>query len=148
MSESTRQLAVGGVVDLAVVITLVTRVIHTGMYEEFNATLLKEMNNATNQFAALPVPKDGLRVVSQNLREVGQFPVLGPMDVKRTKRVKDDYVAVFERIRPLQDSQRVLELDRRAHAPTLVHPPLLYLVGGVFSMFISIGIRITTNLGL
>lgn len=127
-------------VDLAVVITLVTRVIHAGMYEELNAILLKEAKNTVDQFATLPVPKDGLRVVSQNLREVGQFPVLGPMDVKRTKRVKDDYTAIYERIRPLQDALRVLELDRRAHAPTLVHPPLLYLVGGVFSMFISIGL--------
>ena len=135
----TTVMVTGNAVDLATLVLLATRVILAGLHEQYNATLLRELNEAANRFAQyLPATKEGLRVVSQNLREVGQFPVLGPMDVKRAKRVKEDYSALYDRIRPLQDSLRVLELDRRAHAPSLVHPPLLYLIGGAFSMFISI----------
>jgi hypothetical protein len=146
-SSAPPQTPTGNVVDLATVVLLASRVVHAGLHEQFNAALVKELNEATNKFSQyLPPAKEGLRVVSQNLRELGQFPVLGPMDVKRTKRVREDYSALYDRIRPLQDALRVLELDRRAHAPTLVHPPLLYLIGGVFSMFISIEQPYTSQL--
>lgn len=60
------------------------------------------------------------------------------MDLKRTKRLKEDYTALRDRIRPLQDALRVIVLDRRANAPKLVSTPVLLLVGGVFSMMVTI----------
>ncbi len=129
----------GAVVDIAIVLTLCSGVVHASLPEQFTPNQLQVLNDATARLTSyLPVPKDTVRVVSQNLREVGQFPVLGPMDAKRNKRVREDYTALYERLRPLQDGLRVLALDRRAHAPSLVLPPALYLIGGAFSIFVSI----------
>ena len=77
---------------------------------------------------------DTIRVLSHNVK---MLPV-PTLEFKRLKRLKDDYNAVRDRVRPLQDALRVIVLDRKANAPKLVSPAILLLIGGTYSMIITL----------
>jgi hypothetical protein len=141
IEKSTTQIATKNVpidknvVDLATLITLMTELVLAGIPASFSPLQLKELSDATGRLAEyLPPLSDTIRVLSHNVK---MLPV-PTLEFKRLKRLKDDYNAVRDRVRPLQDALRVIVLDRKANAPKLVSPAILLLIGGTYSMIITL----------
>lgn len=125
----------GALLELAPLVRLVAEIVLSALPSQFNPAQLKALSDYTTRLATyLPTSNDGVRIISNNIKELPQ-PALDP---KRTKRVRDDYVAIRERVRPLQDGLRIILLDRRATPAGLVQPPVLLLIGGVHSLFVSL----------